>query len=131
MKTIIQILLKLIILVCVVGGIALIVKNKDVSHFAPVQEAENINPKALLLKNYLLKFSKPERIEISNLTKKYEADVNEIKNMKAELDPNSKFYITIQFFTDETDEKAPLVAQIRFLDAKSNNIVKEESINLE
>ncbi|MEQ1722204.1 MAG: hypothetical protein ABL930_03450 [Pseudobdellovibrio sp.] len=132
MSTIIQGIIRLVILACLVGGIALIVKTREdkISHKKKIEEASN-NPKALALKKFLLTFNKPERVEIFNYTKKFEKDVNEILEMKIATDPNSDFYITIQFFTDENDEKAPLVAQVRFLDFNSDNLRKEVSINLE
>lgn len=132
MSKIIQLILKLVMLGCVVLGVALIVKTREEKAVARKKiETENNNPKALALKKYLLAYNKPERVEIFNYTKRYDKDVNEILDMKIATDPNSNFYITIQFFTDETDQKAPLVAQIRFLDIKSDNLVKEQSINLE
>lgn len=89
------------------------------------------NPKAIILKNYLLQQPKPQRIEIFNYTKKFESEVALIKKLKIPQDKNSNIYMTIQFFTDEDDPKAPLIAQIRTLDIKTQNLLKEESINLE
>jgi len=132
MSKIIQGLVKVVILVCLVLGAVLIVKNREEKSSAKkMMQLENNNPKALALKKYLLTFYKPARVEIFNYTKRYEKDVNEIIEMKISTDPNSNFYVTIQFFTDEADVAAPLVAQIRFLDIKSDNVVKEQSINLE
>jgi hypothetical protein len=132
MSKIIQGIIRLIILACLVGGIALIVKTRKdtITNKKKIEEFSN-NPKALALKKFLLTFNKPERIEIFNYTKKFDKDVNDILEMKIATDPNSDFYITIQFFTDENDEKAPLVAQVRFLDLKTDNLRKEVSINLE
>lgn len=132
MSAIIQGLLKIIMLGCLVLGIALVIKTREEKKAANKQiELESNNPKALALKKYLLTYNKPVRVEIFNYTKRYEKDINEILEMKVSTDPNSNFYVTIQFFTDENDAKAPLVAQIRFLDIKSDNLVKEHSINLE
>ncbi len=131
MKSIIQGLLKLVILSCLVLGVALIIKTREQNTRAKKKiELESNNPKALALKKYLLAYNKPARVEIFNYTKRYEKDVNEILEMTITTDPNSNFYVTIQFFTDENDAAAPLVAQIRFLDLKSDNLVKEHSINL-
>lgn len=132
MSGIIQTVLKLVILVSFVAGVALLVyKREEKIIITKKIEQENNNPRALALKKYLLSFKKPARVEIYNYTKKFDADVNEILEMKVHTDPNSDFYVTIQFFTDETDAKAPLVAQVRFLDAKTDNLMKEESINLD
>ena len=132
MKSFIQAFFKLVILVCFVLGVAIIIKTREEKTTAKKKiQQENNNPKALALKKFLLAYNKPERVEIFNYTKRYTEDVNEILEMKISTDPNSNFYVTIQFFTDENDNSAPLVAQIRFLDIKSNNIMKEQSINLE
>lgn len=132
MSTIIQGAVRLIILACLVLGVVLIVKNREEKISAKKKmELESNNPKALALKKYLLTYNKPQRVEIFNYTKRYDKDVNEILEMKIATDPNSNFYVTIQFFTDENDNDAPLVAQIRFLDYLSDNLVKEHSINLE
>lgn len=131
MKAIIQGIVKIIIFGCLVVGVALVIKTREEKASAKKKmELESNNPKALALKKYLLTYKKPARVEIFNYTKRYDKDVNEILEMKIATDPNSNFYVTIQFFTDETDPAAPLVAQIRFLDMKSDNLVKEHSINL-
>ena len=132
MKTIIQGIVKIIILICIILGVVLIIKTtEDKKAVQKEIEQTNNNPKALALKKFLLGFNKPARVEIINLTDKFAGDVEEIKTMTLPLNPESHFYVRIQFFTDETDEKAPLVAQIRFLDVKSDNLMKEQSINLE
>lgn len=129
--SIIQTFFKLIILACLVAGIALVVNSRrEKSTAKKKMELEHNNPKALALKKYLLLFKPPARVEIFNLTKRYTKDVAEILEMKITTDPNSNFYVIIQFFTDETDAAAPLVAQIKFLDMGSDNLMKEESINL-
>lgn len=89
------------------------------------------NSKATTLKKYLLAQPKPQRIEVFNYTKKFENDVNLLKKLKIPQDKGSGVYMTIQFFTDEDDPKAPLIAQIRILDAKTQNLKQEESLNLE
>ena len=123
---------KVIIAACLMLGLALVVKNREEKSAAKKKmQLENSNPKALALKKFLLAYNKPERVEIFDYTQKYKKDVHEILEMKISTDPNSNFYVTIQFFTDENDKSAPLVAQIRFLDIKSDNLIKEQSINLE
>lgn len=132
MSRIFQTLIKVVIMICVVAGVALIVKTRTEKETQKEEiEQTHNNPKALALKKYLLGFNKPVRVEIINLTEKFTPDVEEIKKISLPLDPQSKFYVRIQFFTDESDDAAPLVAQIRFLDVKTDNLVKEESINLE
>ncbi|MBY0553071.1 hypothetical protein K2P97_00990 [bacterium] len=132
MNTIIQTIIRLIILACLVGGVYLVVKTgEEKTTQKKAIEQESKNPKVRVLKKFLADYGKPERVEIFNYTKKFDQDVNEILNTKISTDPVSEFYITIQFFTDENDEKAPLVAQIRFLDVTTDNLKKEVSINLE
>lgn len=109
-------------------GISLLLKNKYQKEKA---SSENLNSKALVLKKYLLQFQKPQRIELTGLSNRYARDIKQLKNLKISQDPNSDFYITIQLFSDETDKAAPLIAQIRFVDLKTGNSKKEESINLE
>src|SRR4051812_46238110 len=118
MKAIIQIISKVVILLCITFGGYLIYKNKDLilSQVKPEAVITETNPKAIILKKYLLQYKKPNRVEIVNLTQKFDADVAEIKKMKIPLDKQSDFYVNVKFFTDETDDKAPLVAQINFLD---------------
>lgn len=129
MSKIFNAILKLIILGCFFGGAYFIWQSQTETQKTQLQEIKN--PKAIVLRSYLMKFNKPQKIEISSYTQRYENDVNEIKQMRVPLDEASTFYMTIQFFTDENDTAAPLVAQIRFMDTKSDNMVKEESINLE
>lgn len=93
-----------------------------------------IKNNAYLVKGILLKYKKPQRIEIQNFIKseksKFTNDIQEIKNIKTFLNPDSNFYIELQLFTDEADSTAPLVVQLRFLDIKSKNLIQEKSINL-
>ncbi|AGH96515.1 hypothetical protein [Pseudobdellovibrio exovorus] len=134
MKSLIQILVKLAILACIVAGVALIVRNLPDTKTEPqevAQPEELANPKAQALRKHLLAYNRPARVEIINLTQRFAGDVEEIKKMTLPLNQDSKFYVRIQFFTDETDPAAPLVAQMRFLDIKNDNLLKEESINLE
>ncbi len=90
-----------------------------------------ISGKSLILKKYLLKFQKPSRIEIAGLSTKFVTEISEIKKLKVAQDSASDFYVIIKLFSDETDSGAPLVAQIQFIDLKTGNLRKEESINLE
>ncbi|MBC7743133.1 MAG: hypothetical protein H7061_13110 [Bdellovibrionaceae bacterium] len=120
--------IKFIIVICLTIGAFLVVKTyvkKPSVHNAQSQSKSDI------LKSYLLKNKKPQRVEIFSYTKRFENEVQEIKKMKVPQDPKAKFYITIQFFTDESDPAAPLIAQVRFIDITSENQIKEESLNLE
>lgn len=134
MKSFISFVFKFLILICFFGGAYFIlqknkfnIKNKEKSS----AEVTELQGKTGQLKKYLQSQKKPIRIEILSYTEKFKADVEEIKKMKVTLNPQSDFYITIQFFTDESDKEAPLIAQIRFLEEKSKNLIKEESLNLE
>ena len=128
MSKIFQALAKILVFLCVVVGAGLVYKSQE--HKTEYQESLT-NKKALYLKKYLLAFNKPQRVEITNLTKRLEKDVEEIKQMKINLDPNSPFYVTIDFFTDENDAEAPLIASIKFIEISSQNKIKEDNINLE
>lgn len=123
--------MKFVVVVCFTIGAFLIFKNYYRQDFIDKLSPSNLNSKTESLKKYLLTHQKPARVEIVNLSKRFEADVQTIKKLKIAQDKNSDFYIMIQFFTDESDEKAPLVAQVRFIEIKSGNTIKEESLNLE
>lgn len=134
MNAIFQTLMRVVILACLAGGVFLIIKTREDITTTEKKKAaaeESKNPKVRALKKFLADYGTPERVEIFNYTKKYDQDVNEILNTPITTDPVSPFYITIQFFTDENDVKAPLVAQIRFLDVTTDNLKKEVSINLD
>ncbi len=94
-------------------------------------ESAQLSLQANMLRSHLLKYSSPQKVQINNLTQRLATNVEEIKKIKIPLKPDSAFYISIDLFTDEHDATAPLVAQIQFLDSKSDNKIKEESINLE
>lgn len=128
MKNIFNLIAKLIVLGCIVVGSGLIY-NSFMAKDAEKSVAQN--SKAVALKNYLVKFKKPKRIEINNLTERLAKDVEDIKKINVSLDPQSKFYISITLFTDENDQQAPLIAQVSFMDLESENKIKEENINLD
>ncbi|MFZ3231770.1 MAG: hypothetical protein WA160_16305 [Pseudobdellovibrio sp.] len=128
MNSLIQNIINAIIIVLVILGLGLLVKNK---YSLTVQTEEKIPSKTLALKKYLLNHEKPQRIEIVGLSDRFSKDISDIKKLKVSQDLNSDFYITIQLFSDEEDKAAPLIAQIRFVDLKTGNLKKEESINLE
>lgn len=122
-------IMKLIVVSMIILGLVLILKSK-----LDYQERSSIDPissKAMILKKYLLKYQRPARIEIAGLSAKFRNDIAVIKKLKVAQDSAADFYILIKLFSDETDTKAPLVAQIQFIDLKSGNLRKEESINLD
>ena len=110
-------------------GLILIFKS-SVEHSQPLS-ADSTSGKSLILKKYLSKFQKPLRIEIAGLSTKFVTEIAEIKKLKVAQDSASDFYVVIKLFSDEADSRAPLVAQIQFIDLKSGNLRKEESINLD
>lgn len=120
---------KWLVAVMFVIGMVLIFKGKV--ERAQVLSIESSSAKSLILKKYLLKYQKPARIEIAGLSTKFVSEIDEIKKLKVAQDSASDFYVIIKLFSDETDTAAPLVAQIQFIDLKSGNLRKEESINLE
>lgn len=121
---------KLLIVLLSFAGLGIILKNRLEKENIKT-ENESLNSKSLLLKKYLLKFQKPQRVELTGLSDRYAREIKEIKKLKISQDLQSDFYITIQLFTDESDAKAPLIAQIRFIDIKTGNSKSEESINLD
>ena len=129
MNGLMQLLFRLIMVLCLVGGGALLYKS--LSEDKPTPKPVAMNQKALALKNYLTKYYKPRSLEINNLTKRLEKDGNEVKQISIPLDPNSKFVVAVDLFTDENDNEAPLIAQVKFIEISSGNKVKEENLNLE
>ncbi|MBC7420877.1 MAG: hypothetical protein H7328_09120 [Bdellovibrio sp.] len=123
-----QQIIKVFIVICLTAGVFLLAKK---SYNKKVLQKSYTNSKLVTLKKYLIGHEKPQRVEIFSYTQRFEKDVAEIKKLKIAQSPQSNFYVTIQFFTDESDATAPLIAQIRFVDIKSGNQIKEESLNLE
>lgn len=87
------------------------------------------------IKAKILKYEKPARIEIINYIKNpdhlFQKDVAEIKKIKVPLNKDSKSYIKIQFFVDETDPTAPLMGQFFILDISTDNLIVEDTLKLE
>jgi len=96
-------------------------QNKDLNKPTKVQ----------IIKNQILKYKKPARIEVETYTQKYKKDIEDIKKIKIPMDTKANFYIQLQLFSDDTDEKSPLVLQMKFKDIKTNNLIQETSINVE
>ena len=61
----------------------------------------------------------------------FQKDIEEVKKMKVPLNKDAKFYIKIQFFVDETDPTAPLMAQFFFLETRNDNLIKEDTLRLD
>lgn len=87
--------------------------------------------RALQVKNEIIKYKKPSRVEVETFTKRYQEDIKDIKALKIPLDKKAGHYMQVQLFSEDTDETSPLILQIKFKDVKSNALIKEESINLE
>ncbi len=87
------------------------------------------------IKNQIMKYQKPARIEIVNYIKNpdhlFQKDIEDIKKLKIPLNKDSDHYIKIQFFVDETDATAPLMGQFFIFDTKTDNLIKEDSIKFE
>lgn len=98
-------------------------KSDNVSDLAQLSKAEQVQ-------KFIAKYKKPQKIEIESFTKKYAQDIESIKALKVKLEESSTFYMQIQLFSDDTDENAPLVLQVRFKDIKNQAMISEESINL-
>jgi len=128
MTSAIQKFVKILILILCGLGAILVLKTKFETSKT---DEQTVSSKALTLKKYFLAYDKPARIEIIGLSNRFAEEIKQIKSLKVPQDPKSDFYITVQLFSDENDTRAPLIAQIRFIDLKSGNLKKEESINLE
>jgi len=87
--------------------------------------------KAQMIRSEILKFKKPARIEVETYTQKYQEEIADIKKIKVPMNNKSDFYIQIQIFSDDSDEKSPLVIQMKFKDVRSNNLIKETSLSIE
>ncbi len=124
----VQQIVKILIVICLTAGVFLLSRN---AYKKQTSRKPHTHSMSATLKKYFLANEKPQRIEILSYTKRFEKDVQEIKKMKIAQNSQATFYATVQFFTDESDLTAPLIAQIRFIDLKSGNQIKEESLNLE
>ena len=132
MRNFLATLLKFFVVLFVIVGAWLLFKSGTFQKAEQkIDESVELSLQAKMLRLHLLKYSSPQKVQINNLTQRLAANVEEIKKIKIPLKPDAVFYISIDLFTDEHDEAAPLVAQIQFLDSKSDNKIKEESINLE
>lgn len=112
-------------------AIALLVYTRIKKEYATHQKNKEIYTRALQVKKHILKYKRPVRVEIETFTKRYQKDIEDIKQLKIPLDENSNFYMQVQLFSEDTDESSPLVLQIRFKDLKTQALIQEDSINLE
>ncbi len=119
-----------IIIIGITAGFLMYKKFKSTQN-----KTEIILTNSLKVKALLLKYKKPQKVEvinyIKNVNSKFAKDILEIKQLKIPLDTSANFYIELQLFSDELDPTAPLIAQLRFLQTESKNLIKEESINLD
>ena len=121
-------LFKSAVFLLVVLTVFIVVKKNNFFNYN--KEVSQMQKPAQLILIALEKYKKPVRVEIETFTDKYKDEVKEIRKLKIALDRQSKHYMIIQLFSDDTDEKSPLVGQIQFKDAKTNNLLNEESLNL-
>lgn len=112
-------------------AIGLMLYSRVKKEYAADKKHKQDYTRALQVKNEIIKYKKPARVEIETFTKRYQQDLEEIKNLKIPIDENSGFYMQVQLFSEDTDETSPLILQIKFKDTKNNGLIKEESINLE
>jgi hypothetical protein len=86
------------------------------------------------VKNFISTHKRPSYVVVQSFIKdphsRFSKDIEDIKKIKVQKNENSNYFIELQLFTDETDPTAPLIVQFRFLDKKSENLIKEESLNL-
>ncbi len=122
-------LFKILLLGFLVTSFFYMISQKNTFLGNHIEKNEMQKPSQLIL-IALAKYKKPVRIEIETFTDKYKDEIKEIRKLKIALDQQSKHYTIVQLFSDDTDEKSPLVAQIQFKDAKTNNLLNEESLNL-
>lgn len=132
MRNLISAFLKLIVVIFAGAGTYFLFMNKPmVNRPDQARSIDGLTPQAALLKKHLLQYAKPQRVEVRNLTERLAQEADQVKKITVPLTDESKFYISIDLFTDEKDPTAPLIAQIQFFDVKSENKIKEESINLD
>jgi hypothetical protein len=124
-------LVKNLCIVFISIAIALLIYTRIKKEQVADKKHKETYTRALQVKKYIIKYKKPARIEIESFTKRYQKDIEEIKNLKIPMDQNSNFYMQVQLFSEDTDETSPLILQIKFKDLKNQALIKEESINLE
>ena len=118
-----------IIFIAVAIGLMLYTRVKK-EYTADLKQKQDYT-RALQVKKEIIKYKKPARVEIETFTKRYQKDLEEIKSLKIPLDENANFYVQVQLFSEDTDESSPLILQMKFKDIKTQNLIREESINLD
>lgn len=124
-------LVKNLCIVFISVAIGLMLYSRIKKEYAQDKFNKEVYTRALQVKKYILKYKKPARVEIETFTKRYQKDIEDIKELKIPIDENSNFYMQVQLFSEDTDENSPLILQIKFKDLKTQALIKEESINLE
>lgn len=124
-------LVKNLCIVFIAIAIALMVYTRIKKDVAADKKHKQDYTRALQVKKEILKYKKPARVEIETFTKRYQDDIEEIKDLKIPIDEKSNYYMQVQLFSEDTDETSPLILQIKFKDIKTQNLIKEDSINLE
>ena len=123
--------IKNLCIIFIAVAIALLAYTRLKKEYAADKLHKETYTRALQVKKYILKYKRPARVEIETFTKRYQKDLEEIKELKIPLDENSNFFMQVQLFSEDTDESSPLILQIKFKDLKTQALIKEESINLE
>ena len=124
-------LVKNLCVVFIAVAIALMLYTRIKKDVAADKKHKQDYTKALQVKKEILKYKKPSRVEIETFTKRYQDDIADIKDLKIPIDEKSHYYMQVQLFSEDTDESSPLILQIKFKDNKTQNLIKEDSINLD
>ncbi len=103
-------------------------KNESVLQNTQIAE----DPSIVEVKNKLKSYKAISRVEIRNYVKSnlYQDKIIKIKKIKATLVTKAERYIEMNFFTNESDSKAPLNVQFLLIDEKTKNILEDASINV-
>lgn len=117
-----------IIFIAVAIGLLLYTRVKK-EYVADIKQKQDYT-RALQVKKEIIKYKKPARVEIETFTKRYQKDLEEIKALKIPIDETANFYVQVQLFSEDTDESSPLILQMKFKDIKTQNLIREESLNL-
>lgn len=123
--------IKNLCIIFIAVAIALLAYTRLKKEYAAEKFNKEVYTRALQVKKHILKYKRPARVEIETFTKRYQKDIEEIKDLKIPLDENAKFFMQVQLFSEDTDESSPLILQIKFKDLKTQALIQEDSINLE
>ena len=80
--------------------------------------------------NIIKKYKTPHSIKFEVLTEKYQVELSQIIKTSYKTNSQSEVYFVVQFFSDDSDLKSPLIVQIKFKSVKNDALLWEESINL-